>query len=275
MLDIVVRQPIPKVFMGDRHQQIYGWRGAQNALALIQPTVARYLTQSFRLGPLIAALANVLLATYKGETVPLQGCRPRGEIGHLDYRRPYTVIARTNAGIFDEAAQRVQWRRPPRLHFVGGLQGYPFQRILDAWRLYAERREAIRDPFLRAFPDFATLEQLAAEVDDRELKQLCRVVRQYGQRIPTLVRQIEHHTVPDPAGAQVCLTTAHKTKGLEFDQVVLAEDFPSLVQTPLPEIDSEEVNLLYVAVTRTRDLLELNTPLREVLKAYQRQHKAN
>ena len=48
----------PQVIVGDRHQQIYGWRGAQNALDALQPTTTRYLTRSFRFGPPIAALAN-------------------------------------------------------------------------------------------------------------------------------------------------------------------------------------------------------------------------
>ena len=78
MLDIVQRQSMPQVIVGDRHQQIYGWRGAQNALDALQPTTTRYLTRSFRFGPPIAALANVLLATYKGETVAVVGQRDSG-----------------------------------------------------------------------------------------------------------------------------------------------------------------------------------------------------
>ncbi|MCP5084368.1 MAG: AAA family ATPase, partial [Alphaproteobacteria bacterium] len=245
MLDIVARQPLPQVFVGDRHQQIYSWRGACNALDAIQPTATRFLTHSFRFGSPIAQLANVLLATYKDETVPVVGRRAGGCLGRVQRQHPYTVIARTNAGVFDEAAQRVQDPASPRLHFVGGLAGYPFQRILDAWRLYAERRDEVRDPLLLHFPDFPTMERLAAEVSDLELKQLCRVVRHYGHRIPSLVRQIEHSAVTDPATASVCLSTAHKVKGLEFDQVRLAEDFPSLVRTPPQERDPEEVNLLY------------------------------
>ncbi|MCP5084313.1 MAG: ATP-binding domain-containing protein, partial [Alphaproteobacteria bacterium] len=205
---------------------------------------------SFRFGSPIAQLANVLLATYKDETVPVVGRRPGGRLGRVQRQHPYTVIARTNAGVFDEAAQRVQDPTSPRLHFVGGLAGYPFQRILDAWRLYAERRDEVRDPLLLHFPDFPTMERLAAEVSDLELKQLCRVVRHYGHRIPRLVHQIEDSAVIDSTTASVCLSTAHKVKGLEFDQVRLAEDFPSLVRTPPHERDPEEVNLLYVAATR-------------------------
>lgn len=270
MLDIVRRQPVPQVYVGDRHQQIYSWRGTCNALEAVHPSALRYLTRSFRFGARIATLANQLLAQYKGETVPVQGGRGEGRLGEVDRRRPYTLIARTNAGVFEAAAEQVRRRHPPRLGFVGGVGSYPFERILDAWRLSSGQRQAMRDAWLRTFPDFPTLEQLAYELDDAELKQLCRVVRQYGQQIPALVRHIRQSAVADWTAAEVCLTTAHKAKGLEFDQVRLAEDFPSLRHTPLAELNLEEVSLLYVAITRTVEVLEINTSVRELIDAWSR-----
>ena len=44
------------------------------------------------------------------------------------------------------------------------------------------------------------------------------------------------------------------------------DDFPSLVHIPAAELEPEEVNLLYVAVTRAVEVLEINTSLREVLE---------
>ena len=65
------------------------------------------------------------------------------------------------------------------------------------------------------------------------------------------------------------MSTAHKIKGLEFDQIWLAEDFPSAYSkgryVGLPE---EERNLLYVAVTRAKKVLEYNSTVLEVLEGY-------
>jgi hypothetical protein len=60
-----------------------------------------------------------------------------------------------------------------------------------------------------------------------------------------------------------------QSQGPEFDQVRLAEDFPSLLHTPQVELNLEEVNLLYVAIT-ARWEAELNTPVRELIEVWSR-----
>ncbi len=74
VLDYMLAQDSNKVFVGDSHQAIYGWRGARNALsqAMRQGGTGRYLTGSFRFGNNIAAVANKILAV-KGEKVPVRG----------------------------------------------------------------------------------------------------------------------------------------------------------------------------------------------------------
>merc|ERR1719319_1314720 len=68
MLDVCLHQDRPKVVVGDPYQQIYSFRGAVNALALVEEhtetRVVRtlYLTQSFRFGSEIAFLAEACLA---------------------------------------------------------------------------------------------------------------------------------------------------------------------------------------------------------------------
>ena len=45
--DILLRQTVAKILVGDPHQQIYGFRGATNAMALVDATHIYYLTQVF------------------------------------------------------------------------------------------------------------------------------------------------------------------------------------------------------------------------------------
>ncbi len=53
--------------------------------------------------------------------------------------------------------------------------------------------------------------------------------------------------------ADVVFVTAHKSKGLDFDTVRIATDFPKSKNS----LKYEEINLLYVAVTRAKRLLYL------------------
>jgi superfamily I DNA/RNA helicase len=69
--------------------------------------------------------------------------------------------------------------------------------------------------------------------------------------------------------------TAHRSKGLEFEQVLLDDDFHDLVDRRgnpnRGALDfqafEQEINLLYVGMTRARHALELNRQCRAVLDA--------
>ena len=72
VLDVLRRQSAQLVYVGDRYQQIYEWRGAVNAMEAIDTHSSVQLTQSFRFGPEIAAEASRLLFQL-GESIPLRG----------------------------------------------------------------------------------------------------------------------------------------------------------------------------------------------------------
>lgn len=60
------------MYVGDRHQAIYGFRGASNAMELIPSDETFYLTGSFRFGNEVAEVANRIL-DLKGDVVHLRG----------------------------------------------------------------------------------------------------------------------------------------------------------------------------------------------------------
>ncbi|MFA0921917.1 UvrD-helicase domain-containing protein, partial [Pseudomonas tremae] len=72
--NLVQIQKITQVTVGDRHQQLYRFRGAVDALnsPAMKDAEKHFLTQSFRFGPAVAYVANVILS-FKGEKIPLQG----------------------------------------------------------------------------------------------------------------------------------------------------------------------------------------------------------
>lgn len=259
---------VPIVYVGDSAQSIYAFRGAADCLAEFPAELTLQLTRSFRFGPAIAALANSLLRAYKEIPLTLVGTAPKDAVCAVQEDIPYAVIARTNAGVFTEAAAAV--RRQKTVHFVGGPAAYGFGRIRQVSHLFAGAMNLVTDPFLRALGSFSALQEYADLVKDSEVKSVCRVVEQHGADIPSLIGQFEQHCVQEPSRtdgpieaiypADVFLTTCHKAKGLEFAQVRLAGDFPSLLKKGAlisrQDVDQQEINLLYVAITRAAVILE-------------------
>lgn len=72
---IVMMQKIPKIFVGDKHQAIYQFRGSRDALTGFEKSADEvfYLTQTFRYGDNLAKVASDFLKNYKGELKVIKG----------------------------------------------------------------------------------------------------------------------------------------------------------------------------------------------------------
>jgi F-box protein, helicase, 18 len=176
-------KPAAIILVGDSHQQIYSFRGARDTLKKIKADRTMYLTRSFRFSNTIARVANMVLATFKSESrrivgTPRQLPKPKWDAKH------YTVIARTNATLFDKA---VQLSKTHALGFVGGVQGYRLHSLKDVYYLYAGKHERIADHYLKGFADYSRLRTYAEAVEDIELLGICKVVENYGASLPRLV----------------------------------------------------------------------------------------
>lgn len=276
--DIVRRQPVTVVLVGDPAQAIYSFRGSTNALELFNADERLPLTRSFRFGRGVAHMANALLRAFKkGFDQPLVGAGKHQDTRlSVDTTQPFAVLARTNAVIFEEAIAFLSTNR--RYHFVGGPDGYRMEKLLDAYYLSVGDVGLVRDPYLRSFGIFEELRELADEAEDPELRHLVRVVDDYGHRVPSLIDQIKsHHVALDKAQWAtfdgIFFATAHKAKGLEFDQVWLADDYMQFFEDGCEigpdEVDQEEVNILYVALTRARSAVRLCASFDEWLQMKQ------
>lgn len=263
------------VIVGDPHQSIFSFRGGVNELdAFDGPTYN--LTESWRFGPVIATIANSLLML-KGEEVEVKGLGPATHYGPIFPGSPHTCLCRTNAGVFDQAVSAVL--RNQRLYFVGGINGYRFDKILDAYYLYSEQNELVRNGYIKRFAKFSEMEEHAEAGNDPEIKILVRVVNLYAHRTPDLVEKIRRLSTDDPELARITLSTAHKAKGLEWAAVRLNDDFidpfefeervEEAIATGVdPMVVITELNLLYVAATRAQLILEPNETLADFMSHF-------
>jgi len=287
---LVTAQACRLIFVGDTHQSIYAFRGATNAMRQVEADFSESkrsfevlrLTHSFRFGKGIADLATSLLASVKGEKHPLVGCGAHESVWRLDRTRPYAIIGRSNGTLFGEA---VALLGRSTFHLIGleenpstGEWTYgPFEKLVDVHYLLTGRNELVKDTFVKAFKSGGQLEHYAGEVDDKELLMLMKISKDYGGKVPALVARIKAEVARDPAKAHVTLSTAHRAKGLEFEQVVLTGDFEEFIandgklkRATTPEL-VQELNLLYVAATRALIALEANMQIKAVLAALKRE----
>jgi superfamily I DNA/RNA helicase len=271
VLHVLAHQPGRVVFTGDPFQAIYGWRGAIDAMAAPADRTL-YLTGSFRFGAAIAEPANRLLQWLDSQAPKLRGLGGPSRLAQPSGRAPITAIGRSNGGLFELAAKVVEKCPGEPIAFAGGIEGYDFETIEDIHRLWARLRP--RQPWIASFETFAALEDYAETTDDIALKTRLRIVERYGRAVPTVIAGLRTAACEE-SQARFCFSTAHKAKGCEWNQVVLADDFLETTDKgkvvsfahlrqrhPDPRRLAEEVHLLYVACTRAKRVLRLNDDLK-------------
>lgn len=251
--DIPGHTPASLILVGDNHQQIYSFRGARDSLKHFDADKTRYLTQSFRFDNNVARVANMVLNTFKSEPRRLSGTpvpeKPSWNPG------AYTIIARTNAALFDKAVSLINRHD---VGFVGGVAGYRLPRLKDVSYLYEKSPERITDSYIKGFKHFQALKSYARTVEDFEILSQCKLAEKYRSRLPGLVDRVMEKAGSDTPGTgdrdRILLTTAHKAKGLEWAQVLLMDDFFPVMKEGVPVdpkgADPDEFNLIYVAMTR-------------------------
>lgn len=250
---ILVKTGLNLIAVGDPYQQIYSWRGAENALDLL-PGETKYLTASFRFGEGIAAQARKILASRPdgGPSQKLIGAGNGDISGHKGAGA--AIICRTNFGMIEEALNLA--RKGITFH-VDNMSGL-LADVRSAQALFEGRLQDVTTADLRPFASWSELTDQAEE-DGGALSRLVTIVE--DDRVREIERLGERQ-VADPAGARVMVCTAHRSKGLEWPAVKLGGDWKDLstmesrfrksrkMSAGHQVLAIEEWNALYVAATR-------------------------
>ncbi|QDP59528.1 MAG: putative F-box DNA helicase protein 1 [Prokaryotic dsDNA virus sp.] len=255
MLSIVKNQDHAKlVFVGDRDQNIYSWRHSINAMAEVD-CVHGELTQSFRYGKELADIASKILGGR--EVKGFDKVDTKVDFSGLIKNDKYTKIFRTNGALLSSALKLIQegkrlnietdlgefivMLKSAKALFKGKLNQVKHEEILPylSWAEFVE--EAENDP---------SLERIASIVEANKADHYLAVLR-------------KHKNVTNP---DIIFVTAHKAKGREFSNVILAEDFNDGYEDGVYKgLSEEEKRLLYVAATRAIDNLEYNEAVANII----------
>lgn len=252
MLSIVQAQThAQKVFVGDSQQAINSFMGAVNALDRIREMGGEtlYLRQSFRFGNAVADVANTILAQIPSAAMRITGTPSiPSVVGPV--AAPKAILCRTNATAV-RTVMRLQAEGRVASLVGGGDDVVTFARA--AGELMEGRPTEHRE--LACFSSWSEVQTYISEdAQGSELRLLAKLVDDFG--VPAILAALGS-TIREE-DADVIVSTAHKSKGREWDSVQLAGDFP-----PPEKMDDDERRLLYVAVTRAQ--LELDIEAVEIV----------
>ncbi len=272
MLDIFLKQSATKVIVGDTHQQIYSWRYAVNSLEKTNFTTFN-LSHSFRFGANIANLATQVLfwknAISETKPIAIKG------LGTNNDTKTKAVIGRTNLGLLLKAIEYVTEKKNiKQIYFEGNFNSYTYAdegaSLYDVLNLQNNKRSLIKDALIKSMGSIKDLEEYIEKTEDAQLSMMLEIVKKYGNDIYDIIKSIrqKHVENDDKEKAEVVFSTVHRCKGMEYDVVHLVKDFitENKVKMQAAELEkderkisklNEEINLLYVAITRTKNSLHI------------------
>jgi len=273
---------------GDYFQQLYRFRGAGDSFQkLFQIAIPKFnLSGSFRFGKNIAAFASCILKGIGGETLYGRAL-DEGKVKEAENIKKGIVLCRSNNGMY----QYIQSQRPKRWcflqkslkprksskrweedleKFLAALLGqHEEEADSDDGNDYTTPSESI---FLYKGEKLVSIEDIRNFAEDEGDDELSRTLSlllylksvgtemsSFTERINSSFYPLEENECPDDYDG-VVLSTVHTAKGLEFDSVLIFNDFnfECIMKAAAGQSNSlDEANTLYVAVTRARRHLYL------------------
>lgn len=284
--DIVMRQKQSyRVFVADTHQQIFRFRGAENAMdsPSLKGVPSLYLTGSFRFNKNVAAAANAILSVTKGETLRVTGLASKEDeviskdafdeaLNSGNYKGEVMALSRTGAGVLETALSAMV--KGKLVYWIGTPQGYGINDLQNLFYFKdGDFNKITNKKLLYDYADYNEYKQIAEDSGDNEMNKLIRLLEEYGGAVPNLISRIRNYSTDIRSKADLVVSSAHRSKGLESKFVKLNDDWnditdPNVLSKMSRETMIDEMNLLYVAATRTKEGLVPNAILEHIIRNY-------
>ena len=266
MIGIVEAQECRRIYVGDSFQQIYSFRYAINALNKIE-LPSYELSKSFRFSDSYAKYLeknlNSLYEKNSGKLLKISGVDSTTNIGEksIDYDKQVCVISRSTFGLIQQIVHFIQDDK--KIYFEGGYASYSFmnQTVYSIFYLKEKKNDKITIDEIKDFETIQELEQFAKDTKNQDYLNIIKFINTYGDNIFEINKTIKTKLTTNKEEADLIFTTTHKSKGLEFEQVIMADDFITKKELSNPKNKvsflklQEELNIYYVAATRVKSAI--------------------
>lgn len=255
VLDLIKQTGCPAIYVGDSYQQLYAFIFTKE-LNSIQG-FRKYITESQRFDQLLADWANTVLALLKDKVPKIIGHGEKTEIRYSEPQGKHTVLCRSNMGLLSESLKAI--RAGKTIHVMGKLMD-SVKQLESGYFLSIGQPDKVTHPSLLGVKDWNEVE--AMKDHDSDMALLFRQVNNYGSQIPHFCEELQNAGEVAECRADIVLSTVHKAKGREWEQVKMSNDFQKLVY--FSEIERKykvkrfEVYTTYVALTRAKKVLYPN-----------------
>ena len=239
-------QDSQQIYVGDRYQQIYSWRGAINAMQELDIKNRCNITQSFRFGQPIADVANNILNHYLSADVEIKGFdKVNSSVERVI--SPDAILCRTNGALIGHVLGLLG--EGESIAVAGGCKD--LISLLKGAKDLINGKETLQRE-LALFKSWSDVVEYSESDTGADLKLLVKLIKEHD--VDSLISSLKEVDSNSEKNADIVLSTAHKSKGREWGSVELADDF----RTPKSNgFSDEEVNLLYVAATRAKNKLDI------------------
>ena len=264
-----------KVMVGDPYQNIYAFNHTINCFDEMKDEGRLMpMSQSFRVSEDIAKriqkFCNTFISTdlvFRGVKLTDHTIKTKAYIARTNASLIGKMIGLNNSGVSFGLTRTPQQIFDPALALCGlkykGFISDPSFRYLQHDVDYYFEHDKVKNLYPSALSYLGVLHP-----EDVNLQQTISLIRRYSPK--EIIKCYQQARTNQKTNQTYTLGTAHSTKGLEFDEVTIADDLNSVVSTALEKsagVDvlttacRSELNLYYVACSRAKKVLHNATML--------------
>jgi superfamily I DNA/RNA helicase len=265
-------QNMQKIYVGDSHQAIYQFRGDVDELNRVPIPTTLNLTYSFRFGKTISDAAVMVFKAAQDKTIPLVGAGKNHGLVKDYILNPDALLMRKNSTCLYLLFYEKDMYAPKKFWFNAKFKK-KLLRTLHSLKWFIDNPTGegpMPDYMDDDLSDYENLQEIYTAIALKEESpyvagclELIRTTKNY-QDLVDYVSSFGGSKRKD--SFYVDVMTVHRSKGGEWPRVQLADDFrmpgyDEYSTSNIPEYypPEEELNLLYVAITRAQEELGLGS----------------